>query len=720
MAYYTIKSAYTANSLKIGDVVRIPESTGEMNDTSRGRYSSYILVDKDRYGTGNALFLRYYVLPTSTTNFAKKTKRMNAQGRYEYQGSEMDVYLNGHSSYNSSFLKAAFGSNGMEHVLKNCSMPQTKYNDGNIDRSLTFNRKVFLPNRKELGLTASIQFSYLTGSTLSYFSSTSAAKRKATTYGSATGQEYMLRDISYQLVNWGYRTVEGGDNAGEEKSTFSLDDWLENENGIRPIICINDTCSLEITNGVKWIIPNLPASSSNITGTVPASVNSQTNFTVSWQAGTDSDTSSSNLSYRLERAYNGSSTYSLVGVYTGVTQVTENLPYNKSNTSVTYRVTCYDNYDNGDGTYKTLGTASIHHNKAPVLTGPLSVVGNYKNSTLTIKWNKATDADNNLSKYKLYRVVDGGSKTAVNENISSVLTQITDTSGDWETVVYSLIAVDSDGATSAEIASSTITLVEENTMTLEFTGSSTANYIQKTSSGQDMTDDYAIALFTLTDPDNEGKTYSYTFYTDGYIIIYGNGTTTKNVVIATAFSSNAVSIPVTIPKAVWQKMGNGNHTVKMIVKDSNNMSREVSYTYKKKCNKIEYVTDTYTLPSGATSVPGSFTLNITGNFPTSGANNAISEVKVCRNAGAGTPTEVTLGASDLAKINTGESISFTDSEPSVANFGFYLKIKLQRAAGDTSTSTYYVTSVNGMIGKNIFVSLQSQIDALDTRVSAIE
>ncbi|MSU03202.1 hypothetical protein [Tissierella pigra] len=192
----------------------------------------------------------------------------------------------------------------------------------------------------------------------------------------------------------------------------------------------------------RWERPAAPSSI-----TVPASLKSNTPFTVSWGAS-----SGGSKTYTLERSING-------GAWVVILSNTVSLSKSETPLStwstVVYRVRAYDTV--AFSSYTTSPTRTGINNTAPTtpsITVPTTVRGG---ETLSITWGASTDTDGNLSGYILERSVNGAAYTQIYKGANRSFTDSI-TRG-WNTVAYRVKAYDSEGAESGYTTSATRTVI---------------------------------------------------------------------------------------------------------------------------------------------------------------------------------------------------------------------------------------------------------------------
>ena len=284
---------------------------------------------------------------------------------------------------------------------------------------------------------------------------------------------------------------------------------------------------------------------------IPSSISGRSTITVSWGASTDAE---GNLEgYIVERSTNGGSSWSQI--YQGNATSTTNTVVFGTET-VMYRVKAYDSEGLESG-YKTSNQVTVINNTAPSappsITVPLTVTGG---GTLTITWAASSDAESNLTGYKLERKVGSGSWSQIYSG-SALTYQDTITKG-WASVQYRVKAYDSYGAESAYTTSETRTVDNNTAPTITCDQASGSNLGTK-SAGFSI--NYSV-------DDADGDAVSVVESMDG---------TTKRTFDATLEATNQFQVTGTY----FQQLLNGQHTMKMKATDAGGKSVEHTLLFTK-------------------------------------------------------------------------------------------------------------------------------------------
>lgn len=215
--------------------------------------------------------------------------------------------------------------------------------------------------------------------------------------------------------------------------------------------------SLLHTKYVSLYYASAPSAPASITYT--SSINSYSSARVSWSSVSGA------TSYVLERALNGSASFTQV--YSGsATSYSDTLA--STTTKVQYRVKAVNS--GGSSGYKTGSVSIVYYsrpNAAPTTPASISVPSTvYGGKAFTVSWGKSTDSNGNLSGYKLEQSYNSGSTWTQVYQGSATSTSITIPFGNATQVMYRVRAYDSSGANSGYKVSGTSTVVNNNAPTV--------------------------------------------------------------------------------------------------------------------------------------------------------------------------------------------------------------------------------------------------------------
>lgn len=391
--------------------------------------------------------------------------------------------------------------------------------------------------------------------------------------------------------------------------------------------------------------PSTPASIS-----VPQSINGGTSITVSWAASTDAE---DNLEgYIVERQTDGGSWSQ---IYQGSATSTSNTVAFGTE-SVAYRVKAYDSAGLESG-WKTSSTVTVTNNRAPGAPGSITVPAVVRGgSNLAISWTQASDSDGNLSGYELERQVDSGSWTQIYKGSGLAYTD-TITSG-WNTVAYRVRAYDTYNSTSSYVTSETRTVDNNNLPTITSSTASGSDLGTKTE-GFDLT--YSV-------DDADGDTVTVKEYLDDVL---------KRTYTATLEQSNTVQC---VTAANWQKVLNGQHTIKVVANDGKADGTPYTVTFTK---AVYEASITLAEPLDADDTITVMVLNILGSIPA----DADLEVLVTNNANDTEP----VWEDATQDVKNGNNHVFTN-QTATNGFAFNFKVTVSRGSSNTGG---YISNIGG-------------------------
>ena len=505
-----------------------------------------------------------------------------------------------------------------------------RYTPGNGNNTVTTRSDaVFLLSLTELG--QSHTYANVEGSALPIASTLRIAYQN----GSATTQWTRSPNTYYTGNAW--RLLSNG---------LINVNYCTNTYGSRPAFTLPSSLYVSDDGSVfQNTAPSTPASIS-----VPQSINGGTSITVSWAASTDAE---GNLEgYIVERQVDGGSWSQ---IYQGSATSTSNTVTFGTNT-VAYRVKAYDSAGLESG-WRTSSTVTVTNNRAPGAPGSLTVPAIVRGgSNLAISWTQASDSDGNLSGYELERQVDGGSWSQIYKGSGLAYTD-TITSG-WNTVAYRVRAYDTYNATSSYVTSDTRTVDNNNLPTIT----------SSTASGSDLGTKTESFDLTYSVDDADGDTVTVKEYLDDVL---------KRTYTATLEQSNTVQC---VTAANWQKVLNGQHTIKVVANDGKADSTPYTVTFTK---AVYEASITLAEPLDADDTITVMVLNILGSIPA----DADLEVLVTNNANDTEPVwkDATLD------VKNGNNHVFTN-QTATNGFAFNFKVTVSRGSSNTGG---YISNIGG-------------------------
>lgn len=505
-----------------------------------------------------------------------------------------------------------------------------RYTPGNGNNTVTTRSDaVFLLSLTELG--QSHTYANVEGSALPIASTLQIAYQN----GSATAQ--WTRSPLTDYTNDAWRLFSNG-NIGSNYCTLAY--------GSRPAFTLPSSLYVSDDGSVfQNTAPSTPASIS-----VPQSINGGTSITVSWAASTDAE---DNLEgYIVERQVDGGS---WAQIYQGSATSTSNTVAFGTE-SVAYRVKAYDSAGLESG-WRTSSTVMVTNNRAPGAPGSITVPAVVRGgSNLAIAWTQASDSDGNLSGYELERQVDGGSWTQIYKGSGLAYTD-TITSG-WNTVAYRVRAYDTYNATSSYVTSDTRTV--DNNILPTITSS--------TASGSDLGTKTEGFDLTYSVDDADGDTVTVKEYLDDVL---------KRTYTATLEQSNTVQC---VTAANWQKVLNGQHTIKVVANDGKADSTPYTVTFTK---AVYEASITLAEPLDADDTITVMVLNILGSIPA----DADLEVLVTNNANDTEP----VWENATQDVKNGNNHVFTN-QTATNGFAFNFKVTVSRGSSNTGG---YISNIGG-------------------------
>lgn len=417
--------------------------------------------------------------------------------------------------------------------------------------------------------------------------------------------------------------------------------------GSRPAFTLPST--LYVSDDGSVSVNTAPGTPTSIT--YPSGINGGTDITVSWGASTDAE---GNLAgYIVERSTNGGASWSQI--YQGsATSTTNNVAFGTA--SVQYRVKAYDTEGLNSG-WKTGSNITVVNNRAPSAPGSITVPAAVRGgSTLPVSWTKATDSDDNLSGYELERSVNGGSWSQIYKGAGLSYTD-TITAG-WNTVAYRVRAYDTLNATSSYVTSDTRT-VDNNAYPVITGSTASGTNLGTKNAGFDLT-------YTVTDAD--GDTVTVKEYMDNVLM---------RTYTATLGQSNTFQA---VTAANFQKVLNGDHTLKVVANDGKADSAAYTVSFSK---LVTTASITLEQPLEADDTITIMVLNIVGALPV----DAVLEVLVTNNAKDTSP----VWEDATADIKNGANHVFTN-QTAANGFAFNFKVTVSRGA---SGQGGYISNIGG-------------------------
>ena len=559
-------------------------------------------------------------------------KRVWDSSNNDYKNSDIHAYLNG------TFL-GLFDSD-IQSAIKQVKLP---YQNGTgsggsiASGSNGLSTKVFLLGGYEVGwTTANSSYFPVDGACLSYFSGTSVTDSKRIAYYGGSATYWWLRSPLTHNTNYVWSVNTNGD------WNYNYYDYSY---GVRPALVLDSSLSVSDDGSVQTNqAPTTPSSIS-----VPSSIMGGSTITVSWGASTDPDGNFEG--YIVERSTNGGTSWTQI--YQGSATSTTNTVAFGTDT-VMYRVKAYDS-EGESSSYKTSSQITVVNNTAPSAPPAITVPSDVKGGgSLVITWSASTDAENNLSGYKLERCINGGSSwTQIHTGAALTYTD-TITKG-WTSVQYRVKAYD-PYSESGYTVSATRTVDNNTAPAITCSTANGGNLGTKTSG-------FSVS-YSVSDADND--TVTVTEKMDG---------TVKRTYTATNGGSNSFAVT----GEYFQKLLNGSHTIVISATDNKATTNYTIYFTK----SVTTAVITLEEPMEADDTISICAITVAGSIP------ADAEYKV----------EVTNNAKDTNPVwedcttesKNGRNYLFSN-ETAANGFAFNFRVTAKRG---TSNVGGYITSIQG-------------------------
>ena len=556
--------------------------------------------------------------------------RKDCYDKRQWYSSNVNAYA---SSNIDSWLNSTYKNLLDANIRTAMGTTKIYYTPGNGNNSkTTLQRSVFLLSATELGQSHTYMNAEGTALSSTVLNLLKIAKLNGSAYPQWTRSPYTSgTSYAWDLYSDGYLDYGGCSNTRGSRPAFTLPSSLY----------VSDDGSVSVNTA-----PGTPSSIS-----YPTSINGGTDITVSWGASTDAE---GNLAgYVVERSTNGGTTWAQV--YQGSARsTTNNVAFGTA--SVMFRVKAYDTEGLNSG-WKTGSNVTVVNNRAPSAPGSITVPAAVRGgATLPISWTRATDSDDNLSGYELERSVNGGSWSQIYKGAGLSYTD-TITAG-WNTVAYRVRAYDTLNATSSYITSDTRT-VDNNAYPVITGSTASGTNLGTKNAGFDLT-------YTVTDADGDSVTVKE--YMDNVLM---------RTYTATLGQSNTFQA---VTAANFQKVLNGDHTLKVVANDGKADSAAYTVSFSK---LVTEATITLAEPLEADDQITVMVITLVGSLPS----DAQLEIKVTNNAKDTSP----VWEDATADIKNNANHVFTN-KTAVNGFAFNFMLKVSRGA---SGQGGYISNIGG-------------------------
>lgn len=656
--YKILKNVVDSSSLLYGNTVYFTES---------GEQVPYILVQPGN--SHNYLFMRKYAPSDKIAFFAEATDYGVTDSERIYEGHTLDKFMT--ETFYNRFTA------DWQRIFVDNNISVTRASDG---WSYGINRKVFAASATELGIEEQSNGTVPTESVFGaykYFKTDAQSRRKCQ-LGNSDGNyvEYWTRSKNNHVgVTFNYYALTIDKYGG-----YDTGSWQINVHYTRPVISINENVTIVKDTSGWRIIPNLPPQEPSYFGTWLTKKNGE-EYNVSWPAFTDTD-GPDTIIYQVQKKVDSGDWFTTLE--TSDTSFSRTLSYKEAEKQIQYRVRAFDRYDNTSD-WLTVATITVANNLPPSAPSYLTVNGKYKGEKITVTWGNATDKDDNLQGYKVYRSVNNGAYALVT---TTALNSFRETAGDWNTVKYKVHAYDASGEISTEYKEAKVSLSARITMSISVADDS--DFVDKKEFvflSDNEEKDYKLKFSVSDTASNES--YVVEVYLDNDVLISGSSGVSKG------------DFTFIVNKDFWQKILNGKHTIDIFVYNSQGYSVSKSLTFNKKVTGICFTLKN-PVAIESSEVVSKFLVNVAGLFPTGSS----LEVKVTNNANDNSPVWQTVSSSEL---NTNEFVEFTN-KTAVSGSAFNIIVKAER---NTAKGDCFISSVNGMFGQNMFDYILARLDALE-------
>ena len=575
-------------------------------------------------------------------NVIHDTGQWASFGRNSYENSSLDSRM-------SSFFNSLPG--WVKDYIPSISLQIRDIGSGS---NRTISRRAFALSRAELFDVGG------DGEHIAYFNSNS--RRMASADGGGFQSWWTRSPVNSGVFSLAYY-VDGGTGAENDRTQISLAD-------LRPAFCFPANLTIETSNN-NYALPNV---SPMVSGIVAVSKNPikqwEGTFSILWTAATDQDTPVNSLTYIAQKSYDNGATWIDAAMVQGATSATQVLGYNET-TQVRYRVTARDGYCQSLY-WLDSGNIQVLNNIPPttpgdINVGPLPLV---QSGAATISWSASTDANNNLSGYRLYNRVNGGA-WGTTPIYDSGERSYTDALGDnWITVQYRVCAYDSYSETSGFRESATFTIKPLVEIAVEqHTNSGIKN-------GSTYTADTARTLmFAVSNTVDPVMSARYT------VVLKFDGALIEQKTMA--IPSGVYTYELT--KFQWQCILNGQHIYTLTVTDTEGNSGQGSITFTKNITQIVVKSNPFEVQINSGIVKNAL-MNILGAFPPGSVllveftNNAKDDISVWQ--------EILPGQLDG---------SYFPVNNTVIDNGNWCQVRVTLNRG-TATAACWIAQISGMAG----------------------
>lgn len=291
-------------------------------------------------------------------------------------------------------------------------------------------------------------------------------------------------------------------------------------------------------------------------------------------------------------------------------------------------------------------------NSAPPVPTTLNVPTIYGGKSSTISWGKVTDPDGHTVTYQLEQSLNGGAYTSLYSGANLSFTTVVPAGS--TTVQFRLKAVDSMGASSGYITSTSRTVVNNSAPTISGTNGS----LGTKSSGFTQT-------YTVTDANSNPVTVTESI----------DGVQVRSYVV-TLGATNTFSVTGN----TWVALANGNHTLTITATDGIDSSTR-TYTFTKSVSSFTIQNSTAMTTSAR---PTRIKVSVNRTIPPE----ATLKIEVCNNGFDSSPTWEDATQS----MRDGLVYLFSNTTKTATNWGVRIRVTVNRNGG---SGACYVSSIGG-------------------------
>lgn len=298
------------------------------------------------------------------------------------------------------------------------------------------------------------------------------------------------------------------------------------------------------------------------------------------------------------------------------------------------------------------GCYTFNWNSAPAVPTTLNVPTVYGGKSTNISWSSVVDPDGNPVTYQLEQSVNGGTFTNIYSGTNLAHTVIIPYGS--TSVRFRVRAVDSLGATSGYIESTSRTVINNNAPTISGSDGSLGNQ------DKEFTHSYTVR-------DADGYPVTVAEYIDG-------------VQIRTYVATQDAGHTFRVTGNTWLSLSNGNHTMTITATDGIDSSTR-TITFVKSVNSFTIQTNN---PIASSNRPTRIKVNVNKTIPPE----ATFKVEVCNNGYDSSPTweDATAG------VNSGLVHLFSNTTKTASQWGVRIRVTVNRNGG---SGACYVSSIGG-------------------------